>query len=398
MSKDKKLSISVIFFIILLIGFLIIKIAYPIKIENENIAYYYDGLPLVLSFIVSILSLFVYITLNNDAEQYSLKDEIFMAFWSLYPLIGAFYTGLEYFTIPFLVITIIYLLLMIYKLVGKERKPINNSFKIRQVAKISIITNAVIYGPINFLLYKIGGILLITEYIYYLFLIIIPALSFIIILSLLLSDKLFKIISTNSVKLNVAKLFMFLSFIIQIVVVMLYLLLIIDFYLFNKANYSNYSNGLYIFNNFTMISSLVTFIIYLKTNQYDYKKDEIFLLYWSFYPLAIYFISNFIIILLLSIIYLGLLIYNLFFKSKQYEVFYADMKKAGIRIAVTNGVIMAIQIDVILLLNIFEVKENVIWKIFQYVPIPVFIIFLIIHIILIRNYKLASKYEKKIDY
>ncbi|MBO4667302.1 MAG: hypothetical protein J5666_04150, partial [Bacilli bacterium] len=129
MSKDKKLSISVIFFIILLIGFLIIKIAYPIKIENENIAYYYDGLPLVLSFIVSILSLFVYITLNNDAEQYSLKDEIFMAFWSLYPLIGAFYTGLEYFTIPFLVITIIYLLLMIYKLVGKERKPINNSFK-----------------------------------------------------------------------------------------------------------------------------------------------------------------------------------------------------------------------------------------------------------------------------
>ena len=320
-----------------------------------------------------------------------------MTFWPIYPLVSLFFSRNTTLIIPLLIISIVYLLLIIYVIFDKERKTRNTNFEVKQLGHLSIIL-AVIYGLFTYIFIKSAPNFDITEKIIKLFTIFSPSLLFVMIVITYFNKKLLRELTTNSVKLNVSKLFMIISFMVQAIVVLLFILLIFDFYAFNSSNYNKISNAIHLFYNITMISSLVTFIIYLKTNQYDYKKDEIFLLYWSFYPLAIYFISKVYIILLLSIVYFGLLCYNIFFKSKPYEVFYADMKKAGIRIAVTNGVIMAIQIDVILLLNIFEVKENVIWKIFQYVPIPVFIVFLIIHIILIRNYKLASKYEKKIEY
>ena len=398
MSKGKRLLIGTLIMNILLITFIIISIRYSIKIENKNIAYYYDGLPFFLSLLTSLLSLATYIKLNNsDEEGYFLKEEIFMTFWPIYPLVSLFFSRNTTLIIPLLIISIVYLLLIIYVIFDKERKTRNTNFEVKQLGHLSIIL-AVIYGLFTYIFIKSAPNFDISEKIIKLFTIFSPSLLFVMIVITYFNKKLLRELTTNSVKLNVSKLFMIISFMVQAIVVLLFILLIFDFYAFNSSNYNKISNAIHLFYNITMISSLVTFIIYLKTNQYDYKKDEIFLLYWSFYPLAIYFISKVYIILLLSIVYFGLLCYNIFFKSKPYEVFYADMKKAGIRIAVTNGVIMAIQIDVILLLNIFEVKENVIWKIFQYVPIPVFIVFLIIHIILIRNYKLASKYEKKIEY
>ena len=106
------------------------------------------------------------------------------------------------------------------------------------------------------------------------------------------------------------------------------------------------------------------------------------------------FINNIYIVLGISILYLGLIGYNLFFESRPYKIFYNDMKSASIRICAINGVIMFFRIDVIYLLTIFEVKVQVILKILQYVPIPSIIGAIIAHLLLIRKYNISKKYKK----
>lgn len=393
MTNTKKMLIAAVIFEI--IGFIFLNNgAFDHSfgmIYNIMSTYYIAFFGILIS---SLFSLSGFISLRSKDEEYSLKEEIFMIFWSYYPLIGYFFMRNDKLRIPLVFISVIYLLMISLTLLDKNRKARNTNLQTKQLSIVALILNIAICAPLIFVLEKVAPTFKIQESIVRILTIIIPIISFLLILALYFSKKILNTLVTNTLKLKVTKLFMIISFVIQATLVILIALIMVDFYLLKDKSASLYLDGIYLFTNISSLSLFVTFIIYIKSSEFDYLKEEILLLYWSFYPLAIYFINNIYIVLGISILYLGLIGYNLFFESRPYKIFYNDMKSASIRICAINGVIMFFRIDVIYLLTIFEVKVQVILKILQYVPIPSIIGAIIAHLLLIRKYNISKKYKK----
>ncbi len=393
MTNSKKMFIAAFLFEILGLVFLWNKVFdnYWVRFYNVVSTYYISYFAILIS---SIISLAGFINLRGKEDKYTIMEEVFMIFWSYYPLIGYYFIRIDILHIPLLFISILYLILLIVGVIDPKKEPRNTKLQTKQLSIVALILNVAICAPLIFILEKVAPTFKIKDSIVIISTIIIPIISFLLIFGIYFSKKILNTLVTSTLKLKVTKLFMIISFVIQATLVLLITLIMIDYYLLKDKSAQIYLDGIYLFTNISSLSLFVTFIIYIKSSEFDYLKEELLLLYWSFYPLAIYFINNIYIVLGISILYLGLIGYNLFFESGPYKIFYNDMKSTSIRICAINGVIMFFRIDVIYLLTIFEVKVQVILKILQYVPIPSIIGAIIAHLLLIRKYNISKKYEK----